>query len=82
MLDAGDGKTRSLYDSNGQIPGIRDEEQARLWGNRVITSGALRALGRVPVSATGVRHFDDADRLDKLFVAPATRTADAGSTAR
>ncbi len=82
VLDAGNGKTRSLYDARGLIPGARDGEQARLWGDRLLTAGALRALGRVPVSATGVRHFDDPDRLDKLFVAPATRTADAGHATR
>lgn len=80
-LAAGDGRTRSLYDANGQIPGVKDGEQARLWGDRVTAAGALRALGRVPVTAIGSRHFDDADRLDRLFVAPATRTADAGSSA-
>lgn len=69
-LATANGKTRSLYDTSGTIPGIRDNEQARLLGDRVAAPGALHVLGRVPVAATGQTYFDDADRLNSLFVAP------------
>lgn len=67
-LPAGDGgRTRSLYDLDGRIPGQTDRDLAMLWGPRLTGAGALRALGRIPVSPTGQAHFDDADRLERMF---------------
>lgn len=74
-LATADGKTRSLYDASGLIPGIRDEDQVKLFGDRVATPGALHALGRVPVSATGIAHFDDAARLEQVLAVPAVTAA-------
>lgn len=74
-LPAGDGKTRSLYDVSGVIPGVRDDEQARLAGDRVVAPGALHVLGRVPTAVTGSRHFDDADRLEQLLTLPPVKQA-------
>lgn len=74
-LPAGDGKTRSLYDVSGVIPGIRDDEQARLAGDRVVAPGALHVLGRVPTAVAGSRHFDDADRLEQLLTVPPVKHA-------
>ncbi len=73
-LATASGKTRSLYDINGIIPGIRDTEQVPVLGDRVAAPGALHVLGRVPVAATGRIYFDDADRLNSLFVAPGKTT--------
>ena len=74
-LAAAEGKTRSLYDASGLIPGIRDDEQVKLFGDRVATPGALHALGRLPVSATGMAHFDDAARLERVLEVPAVSAA-------
>lgn len=71
-LATADGRTRSLYDASGVIAGVRDEQQARLAGHRLAAPGALHVLGRVPVSLAGDRHFDDVDRLEKLFPMPAS----------
>ncbi|WP_293374359.1 hypothetical protein [Nevskia sp.] len=76
-LATSDGKTRSLYDAGGVIPGVRDDKQAGLFGDQVATPGALHVLGRVPVAYVGNRHFDDADRLDKQLVLPASKVATA-----
>ncbi|WP_295686762.1 hypothetical protein [uncultured Nevskia sp.] len=73
-LATANGKTRSLYDTSGIIPGIRDTEQVPVLGDRVAAPGALHVLGRVPVAATGQTYFDDADRLNSLFVAPGKTT--------
>ena len=74
-LATADGRTRSLYDTSGLIPDVRDEDQAQLAGARHAAAGALHVLGRVPVSIAGSAHFDDARRLDQLLLPPTTAQA-------
>ena len=69
-LPKADGVTRNLFGADGLIPGAPQQDFAWLWGQRISKPGALRELGRIPVSYLGQTHFDDADLIEKLFVVP------------
>jgi len=64
------GASRNLFGPDGLVPGTQDS-LACLWSGRVAKPGALRVLGRLPTSYTGISHFDDARLLDEIFVPPA-----------
>lgn len=74
-LQRPDGSHAGLYGPDGTIPEIRETDLAWLWGDRIKAPGALRELGRLPVSYDGQQHFDDAGQLDRLFKVPSTGTS-------
>lgn len=69
-LPIGAGATRSLFSDDGIVWGTERFERFWLWPTGVVSPGAMRQAGRQATAFVGRRHFDDADLLDKLFVAP------------
>ncbi len=69
-LPTGAGATRSLFNEDGLACGTERFERFWLWPAGVVSAGAMRQWGRHATSFVGRRHFDDADLLEKLFVAP------------
>ncbi|MFT4769358.1 MAG: hypothetical protein ACI8RN_002502 [Glaciecola sp.] len=65
-LDSVEGP-RSLFDTNGIVPGTERGERFYLWPMGIRSPGAMRERGRQPTAFVGRRHFDDADLFDKLF---------------
>ncbi|GAB5413579.1 MAG: hypothetical protein Cons2KO_11820 [Congregibacter sp.] len=58
---------RSLFDSNGIVPGTERAESLYLWPMGIRAPGAMRERGRQATAFIGRRHFDDAFVLERIF---------------
>lgn len=58
---------RSLYDSDGLVPGSQRLERWLLWPSGVASPGAMRQWGRHASAFVGEAHFDDPDLLGRYF---------------
>ncbi len=63
-----DGRSKSMFDRYGLVPGSERLERFILWPTGVLSPGAMRQWGRHAVAFVGERHFDDPFYLDKMFV--------------
>jgi hypothetical protein len=66
-LSKGDGTTRSIFQPNGLVAGTERGERFLFWPMGITSPGAMRQWGRHATAFVGIRHFDDADLLDKRF---------------
>ena len=66
-LDAGNGRTRSLFGEDGLVEGTERGERFWLWVTGVPDAGAMRQWGRHATSFVGRSHFDDPKFLNGLF---------------
>jgi hypothetical protein len=66
-LPLADGTTRSIFQPNGLIAGTERGERFLFWPMGIASPGAMRQWGRHATAFVGIRHFDDADLLDKRF---------------
>lgn len=64
-LDDGAGGRRSLFDEDGLLPASARPERWLLWPTGVLSAGAMRRNGTHAIAFVGVRHFDDADLLQR-----------------
>ena len=62
--------SRSLYDSDGLVPGSERLERWLLWPSGVRSPGAMRQWGRHATAFVGRAHFDDPDLLARYFHRP------------
>jgi hypothetical protein len=72
-LPQSDGSHRSVFDTQGIIPGTYRAERYVFWPMGIDNPGAMRQWGRHATAFVGRRHFDDADLLDLRFTWPAGR---------
>lgn len=61
---------RSLYGSDGLIPGSQRLERWLLWPSGVKSAGAMRQWGRHATAFIGRAHFDEPDLLERYFPQP------------
>ncbi|MCC6074778.1 hypothetical protein ACFPTX_12330 [Pseudomonas sp. GCM10022188] len=61
---------RSLYGSDGLVPGSQRLERWILWPSGVVSPGAMRQWGRHASAFVGEAHFDDPDLLGRYFHTP------------
>jgi hypothetical protein len=61
---------RSLYASDGLVPGSERLERWLLWPSGVRSPGAMRQWGRHATAFIGRAHFDDPHLLQRYFVQP------------
>jgi hypothetical protein len=66
-LPMADGATRSIFQPNGLVAGTERGERFLFWPMGIASPGAMRQWGRHATAFVGIRHFDDADLLDKRF---------------
>lgn len=64
---AGGGR-RSVFRSDGIVPGTERGERWLFWPMGVPEPGAMRQWGRHPTAFVGRRHFDDPDLLERYFI--------------
>jgi len=62
------GVRRSLFDSDGLVPGTERLESLYLWPMGVLRPGAMRQWGRHATAFIGRRHFDQPDLMERYFV--------------
>ncbi len=62
-----DGRHRSLFDTDGLVPGSERPERFLLWPMGVPSAGAMRQWGTHAIAFLGKRHFDDPRLLEKLL---------------
>jgi hypothetical protein len=60
-------RRRSLFDSDGLVPGTERAERWLLWPMGIPAPGAMRERGRHATAFVGRRYFDDPDLLAQLF---------------
>ena len=58
---------RSVYDSQGLIPGSERLERFLFWPMGIASAGQMRQWGRQATAFVGRRHFDDPLLLDRYF---------------
>lgn len=63
-----DGGRRSLFDSEGLVPGTERGERWLFWPMGIAEPGAMRQWGRHATAFVGTRHFDDPDLIERYFV--------------
>lgn len=61
---------RSLYASDGLVPGTERLERWLLWPSGVVSPGAMRQWGRHATAFIGRAQFDDPHLLERYFSAP------------
>jgi len=61
---------RSLYGSDGIVPGTERSERWLLWPMGIKSAGAMRQSGTQATAFVGRRHFDDGDIIDSRFDIP------------
>jgi hypothetical protein len=66
-LPTGDGASRSLFRPDALINGTERGERFLFWPMGIASAGAMRQWGHHATAFVGMRHFDDADLLDKAF---------------
>ncbi len=59
--------TRSIFQPSGIIAGTERGERFFFWPMGIESPGAMRQWGRHATAFVGIRHFDDADLLDRRF---------------
>lgn len=59
---------KSLFQTNGIIPGTERGERWILWPMGIPGPGEMRQWGHHAIAFLGRRHFDDADLLDRAFI--------------
>lgn len=74
-LPAPSGGTRSLFGPDGLVPGPHAGDPIGGYSSGIRRPGALRQLGRLPVTPVGRAHFDDPFLLESVFVPPPTKKA-------
>ncbi|MGH8686856.1 MAG: hypothetical protein ACREVQ_04025 [Burkholderiales bacterium] len=62
------GGHRSLFASDGIVPGTERAERYWFWPMGISSAGAMRQWGREPTAFVGRQHFDDADLMAQRFV--------------
>lgn len=62
-----DGSRRSLFATDGIVPGTARRERWVFWPLGVPAPGAMRQWGHHATAFVGRRHFDDPDLLERLF---------------
>lgn len=67
-LPDGGGRTRSLFDAGGIVPGTDRPVNAIYKLSRIPHAGALRQWGRHPTSLAARHYFDDPFLIDQLFL--------------
>lgn len=70
-LAKNDGTRQSLFRSDGLVKGSERGERVLFWPMGIASAGAMRQWGHHATAFVGMRHFDDADLIDKAFE-PAT----------
>ena len=73
-LPAPNGGTRSLFGPDGLIPGPHADDPIGGYASGIRKPGALRQLGRIPVTPVGRAHFEDPFLLESVFVPPTVVT--------
>lgn len=66
-LAAKNGRRKSMFGSNGIVPGTSRKERWLLWPMGVEDAGAMRQWGHHATAFIGRRHFDDAHLLERYF---------------
>ena len=66
-LPQADGTRRSLFRPNGLIEGTERGERLFFWPMGIASAGAMRQWGHHATAFVGMRHFDDADLIEKAF---------------
>ncbi len=69
-----DGGRRSLFGTDGIVPGTERGERWLLWPMGVPQPGAMRQWGHHATAFIGFRHFDDHDLLERYFEAMSPST--------
>ena len=64
------GGRKSMFGSNGIVPGTSRKERWLLWPMGVEDAGAMRQWGHHATAFIGRRHFDDAHLLERYFSFP------------
>lgn len=62
-----DGRTRSLFGSDGLVHGSERLERFTFWPFGIRSAGAMRSRGRQPTAFVGRRHFDEAGIVERYF---------------
>jgi hypothetical protein len=68
-LPLASGANRSLFRPDGLIEGTERGERLFFWPMGIASAGAMRQWGHHATAFVGMRHFDDADLIDKAFEA-------------
>lgn len=66
-LPGADGRTRSLFGSDGLVHGSERPERFVFWPFGIRSAGAMRSRGHQPTAFVGRRHFDEADLIGRYF---------------
>lgn len=66
-LQYADNQFRSIFGSDGLIPGTERGERFLFWPMGIDSAGAMRQWGSHATAFLGRRHFDDADLMQKRF---------------
>lgn len=69
-LPAPGGGTHSLFGPDGLVPGPHDDDPIGGYASGILQPGALRQLGKHPITPVGRAHFDDPFLLQSVFVPP------------
>ncbi len=67
-LPNSDGSRRSLFRPDGLIEGTERGERWFFWPMGIANAGAMRQWGHHATAFVGMRHFDDANLIEKAFV--------------
>ncbi|NIM29587.1 MAG: hypothetical protein GTO67_11430 [Gammaproteobacteria bacterium] len=62
------GQRRSLFEPDGLVRGTERGERWFFWPMGIAEPGAMRQWGRHATLFVGLRHFDDADLIERYFV--------------
>ena len=68
-LPLANGTNRSLFRPDGLISGTERGERLFFWPMGIASAGAMRQWGHHATAFVGIRHFDDADLIEKAFEA-------------
>jgi hypothetical protein len=66
-LPGDDGRTRSLFGSDGLVHGSERLERFTFWPFGIRSAGAMRSRGHQPTAFVGRRHFDEAGIVERYF---------------
>ncbi len=61
------GGRRSLFGPDGIVAGTERGERTLFWPMGIAEPGAMRQWGRHATAFVGIRHFDDADLMERYF---------------
>ncbi len=62
-----DGTRQSLFRPDGLVKGSERGERVLFWPMGIASAGAMRQWGHHATAFVGMRHFDDADLIEKAF---------------